>query len=132
LVVAIIAAAATAVALSFAVPHPRTKPDYRVMDLARAHHYGPARVQKAFADQGLRLRYRSNDLPGETWLSSTPLPVTTSGLYVIVVAAPNGTVSWGPKIGPDYDQPVANLDVHYGGTDARVLRAVKAAVAELQ
>jgi hypothetical protein len=65
------------------------------------------------------------------WLSATPLPVPTRGLYVMV-GGRAGKVSWGPPIGSAYDLSFGNLDVHYGGTNTQVLAAVEAAVADLK
>jgi hypothetical protein len=125
------ALAATAAVFAFARPEYRT-PDQRTVDLARVHHFGRAVVRRTFAAHGIRLRYSNDKVRGggPLWLSPTPIPVPTSGLYVIF-AGRTGTVSWGPATSGEYDQPVGNLDVHYGGGDAATLAAVKSAVAEL-
>jgi hypothetical protein len=128
---AIVLAAVAATAGVFLFEHVQNRqPNQRVVSLAHVRYYSPAQVRQAFARHGITLRYTSTALPG-LWLSNTPLPVPTAGLYVML-AGKKGTVSWGPKTGSEYDQPIGNIDVHYGGGDAHVLDAVSAAVSELR
>ena len=51
---------------------------------------------------------------------------------MLLVRNQKGIVAWGPKRDSEYDQPVGNLDMHYGGTDGRTPAAVKAAVSRLK
>jgi hypothetical protein len=52
----------------------------------------------------------------------------------VIVGPRSGKVGWGPKTGSngDYDQPVANLLVHYGGTNQRTLATLKLVVSRLK
>lgn len=122
------AAGATA-AFLLARPH-NSKADQRTVDFAHVHHYSPASVRAAFAAEGITLSYHATAPRGMLWLSATPLPVDTRGLYVMV-GGRTGKVSWGPATGSTYDRSIGNLDVHYGGTDSHILAALEAAVSHL-
>lgn len=102
----------------------------RVVDLSRVHYYSPAVVRKAFDAVGIRLRYTSATDVSPRWISATPLPVPTTGLYVMV-APRSGRVDWGVKPS-GFDQPLGNLLVHYGGGNATTLTEIKAAVTALR
>lgn len=132
LVIVLAALAAMTAVFVFARPQYRT-PDQRIVDLNRVHPFSPAVVRRTFAAQGIRLRYSNEEQRGSgpLWLSTTPPPVPVGGLYVIF-AGDSGTVSWGPKPSGEYDQPVGNLDVHYGGNNPSTIAALKAAVAGLR
>lgn len=119
--------AATGGFLSYALTRP-LDPDQRTVQLDRVHHYSVVDVRRAFTAHGIRLRYAT---PGVVLtLSVTPPPVPDSSLYVDL--ATGGTMSWGPKPGSGYDEPVGNLLVHYGGRDAHMLLAVESAVGALR
>jgi hypothetical protein len=122
---------ATGAFLAYGLPRTST-PGQRMVDLARVHHYSLALVRRTFAAHGIHLRYASKPGVAPLWLSAAPLPAPYSGLYVLVGDNDTGHVSWGPKPAHQYDQPVGNLLVHYGGTNPNTLAAVKAAVATLR
>jgi hypothetical protein len=130
LAIVLAAVAATAGFLAFGLPR-KNAPNQRTVDLAHVHQYSPAVVRRTFAEHGIRLRYASDPGVMPIWLSATPLPVPVGGLYVNVVEGMR-SVSWGPKPAHQYDQPVGNVLVHYGGSDPATLAAVKAAVAALR
>jgi hypothetical protein len=131
LAIVLAAVAATACFLAYGLPRTST-PDQRMVDLTRAHHYSIAIVRRTFATHGIELRYKSKPGIAPIFLSATPLPVPVSGLYVLDGDNDTGHVSWGPKPAHQYDQPVGNLLVHYGGANPGTLAAVKAAVAALR
>lgn len=130
LAIVLVALAATGAFLAYGLPRTST-PDQRMVDLTRVHHYSVAVVRRTFAAHGIDLRYKSKSGIAPIFLSATPLPVPVSGLYVLDGDNDTGHVSWGPKPAHQYDQPLGNLLVHYGGTNPATLAAVKAAVAAL-
>lgn len=133
LTLAIVFATVAAAACFLALGLPRTsQPDQRMVDLTRAHHYSIAVVRRTFRAHGIELRYKSKPGIAPIFLSATPLPVPVTGLYVLVGDNDTGHVSWGPKPAHQYDQPLGNLLVHYGGTNPSTLAAVKASVASLR
>ncbi|HUJ56148.1 MAG TPA: hypothetical protein VLW49_09205 [Gaiellaceae bacterium] len=108
----------------------RSSADQRTVDLAHVRHYGAALVRRTFAEHGIRLRYSSAPGVDPMYLSWTPLPAGDNTLYVSLVRH-GSHISWGPKPAHEYDQPVGNLLVHYGGHDPATLARVEAAVAAL-
>ena len=130
LAIVLVAVAATGGFLAFGLPRVSTPNDanQRLVYFAHVHRYSPAFVRRTFAAQGLELRYSTRDLY-MVWLSRVRPPVSDSSLFVLV--ATGRGVSWGPKPANEYDQPVGNLLVHYGGHDPATLAKVEAAVAAL-
>jgi hypothetical protein len=101
----------------------------RTVDLSAVHYYSPAVVRRAFDAHGIQLRYASARGVSPRWLSATALPAPTTAVYVMV-GPRTGRVDWGRKPS-GFDEPVGNLLVHYGGSNATVLADVKAAVGAL-
>jgi hypothetical protein len=64
-------------------------------------------------------------------LFETPGVNATSQLYVDL-AWPVAKVSWGRADATSWEQRSANLLIHYGGANTRMLAQVKAAAAELR
>lgn len=129
-VVAVAVAATGGFILSGLPRTPSPNESQRTVDLAHVRHYSPASVRRIFAAHGIDLRFSSAPGVDPMWLSATPLPAGEDTLYVNVVRKAK-SVSWGPKPANEYDQPVGNLLVHYGGHDPATLAKVEAAVAAL-
>ena len=83
--------------------------------------------RRTFAAHGIHLRY-AYAVASDLHVLSTS---RTSDELSVDVGGRRGEVSWGPKPAHEYDQPLGNLDVSYGGTNPNTLAAVKAAVAAL-
>lgn len=132
LALVLVALTATGGFLLFGLPRVPAQDEagQRVVALAHVRHYSPAFVRRIFAVHGIDLRYSSAPGIDPMWLTVTRLPATESTLYVNIVRRAK-SVSWGPKPANEYDQPVGNLLVHYGGHDAATLAKVEAAVAAL-
>lgn len=131
LAIVAVALATTGCFLAFGLPRvPNPSEDQRQVDFARVHHYSMALVRRTFAAHGIELRYSIKDL-FVVWLTDVRPPVPDSGLYILVATKRSKGASWGPKPAGEYDQPVGNLLVHYGGHDPAILARVKAAVAAL-
>jgi hypothetical protein len=119
----------------FIFARPQYKPaEQKTIDMSTRHHYTSAEVQRAFAAHGLPLTYARHEGKGENYflmLFETPVPNPTTQLYVYL-AGPATKVSWGPEDKTSWEQRSANLEIHYGGANERMLAQVKAAAAELR
>lgn len=124
-IVAGIAVALTGVFV-LALPMYRSPID-RTMLGSRAPRYSVTFVRRTFADYGVRLRYTSRSQRGVTTLGVLPPPWLPTSLYVAV-----GRRGSEGEAAAGYDRRVGNVDVHYGGSNERVLARVRAAVAALQ
>lgn len=133
LAIVLVALAATGGFLGLGLPRVPNNDNQRPVDLAHVHHYSAALVRRTFAAHGLELRYSIKDLY-VVWLTDIrpPTPVPDSALYVLLPTKRDRSVSWGPKPAHEYDQPVGNLLVHYGGHDPAILAKLEATVAALQ
>jgi hypothetical protein len=119
----------------FIFARPQYKPvEQKTIDMATRHHYTSAEVQRVFAAHGLPLTYARHMGKGDNYLLmlfETPVPNPTTQLYVDL-AGPATKVSWGPQDKTSWEQRSANLLIHYGGANERMLAQVKAAAAELR
>jgi hypothetical protein len=119
----------------FVFARPQYRPaEQHTVDMATRHHYTSADVQRVFAAHGLPLTYANHMGKGQSYLltlSETPRPWATSQLYVYL-AGPADKVSWGPADTTSWEQRSANLLIHYGGANTRMLAQVKAAASELR
>jgi hypothetical protein len=115
----------------FVFARPQYEPRYasEMIDFSKRRYYSPGTVRRAFAAEGVRLEVASR-FSGMLTLSDAPRPLTADTLQ-IVIAPRNGSGSWGPKLEP-YDERFGNVLVTYGGTDAKLLLRVEAAVAALR
>jgi len=132
---AVVFAALLATMGVFIFARPQYKPaEQHVIDMSTRHHYTSAEVQRVFAAHGLPLTYARHMGKGESYLLmlfETPVPNPTTQLYVDL-AGPASKVSWGPKDTTSWEQRSANLEIHYGGANERMLAQVKAAASELR
>ena len=110
-VVGIVAAVTAAFTLSLPMFH--SPIDRTMLGTPKPAHYSVARVQRVFADYGVRLHYTSHPARGRVVLGVTPPPYAPTALTVTIPAA--GGFGW-----------------HYGGSNAVVRKRVAAAVAALQ
>jgi hypothetical protein len=125
IVLVLTALLATVSVFVFAGPHPGS--ESTMIDFTQQRYYSPETVQRAFAAQGIRLRY-VNRFAGMTLLSmTTAAPADTLN---VMVGPRKGHGSWGPKL-QRYDERFGNVLVTYGGSDERLLDRIGAAVASL-
>lgn len=109
-IVGIVAAVTAAFTLS--LPMFRSPIDRTMLGTPKPPHYSVARVQRVFADYGVRLHYTSHPARGRVVLGVTPPPYAPTALTVAVPAA-------------------GGFEAHYGGSNAVVRKRVAAAVAAL-
>ena len=131
--IVLVALLATIGVFLFARPQYRPAEQHEI-DMATRHHYTSAEVQRVFAAHGLPLTYARHSGKGDSYLLmlfETPVPNPTSQLYVYL-AGPATKVSWGPEDATSWEQRSANLQIHYGGANERMLAQVKAAGSELR
>jgi hypothetical protein len=133
--IAIVLVALLATIGVFIFARPQYKPaEQKTIDMSTRHHYSSAEVQRVFAAHGLPLTYARHQGKGDSYflmLFETPVPNPTTQLYVYL-AGPATKVSWGPKDVTSWEQRSANLEIHYGGANERMLAQVKAAASELR
>jgi hypothetical protein len=119
----------------FLFARPQYKPaEQKTIDMSTRHHYTSAEVQRVFAAHGLPLTYAHHMGKGESYFlhlseDRGPNPTTQLSVYL---AGPATKVSWGPKDETSWEQRSANLEIHYGGANERMLAQVKAAASELR
>jgi hypothetical protein len=133
LVIVLAALLATVGVFLFARPEYR-RPQSKEIDMATRHHYSGRDVRQVFAAHGLPLTFAHHMGKGESYLltlSETQRPWATSQLYVYL-AGPVTKVSWGPPDTTGWEQRSANLLIHYGGANERMLAQVQAAASELR
>ena len=133
--VAIVLVAVLATMGVFLFARPQYRPaEQKTIDMSARHHYSSVEVQRVFAAHGLPLTYARHMGKGDSYLLmlfETPVPNPTSQLYVDL-AGPAAKVSWGPEDKISWEQRSANLLIHYGGANERMLAQVKAAASELR
>jgi hypothetical protein len=107
------AVAAVTAAFALSLPMLRSPIDATMLGAPKQPHYAVARVQRVFADYGVRLHYTSHPRRGLVVLGVTPPPYAETALTVAIPAA-------------------GGVEARYGGTNARVRARVAAAVAALR
>jgi hypothetical protein len=133
LAIVLVAVLATMGVFLFARPQYRPV-EQKTIDMSTRHHYSGVEVRRVFAAHGLPLTYARHMGKGDSYLLmlfETPVPDSTTQLYVSL-AGPATKVSWGPKDETSWEQRSANLLIHYGGANERMLAQVKAAASELR
>jgi hypothetical protein len=110
-VVGIVAAVTAAFTLSLPAFH--SPIDSAMLGTPKPVHYSAARIQRVFADYGVRLHYTSHPTPRRVVLGVTPPPYAGTALTVTIPAA-------------------GGFEARYGGSNAVVRNRVAAAVAALQ
>jgi hypothetical protein len=110
-VVGVVAAVTAAFALS--LPTFRSPIDRTMLGTPKQPHYAVARVQRVFADYGVRLHYTSHPRRGVVMLGVTPPPYAATALTVAIPAS-------------------GGFEAYYGGSNALVRKRVAAAVAALR
>lgn len=128
IVAVLTALAATGAVLALARPQYQRRYESKMIDFSQVKHLTPAIVRRAFADQGVQLRYVTRFL-GIQVFSNERLPFDADQLQVLV-GPRTGRGSWGPVLEP-YDERFDNVAVTYGERDERLLVRVKAAVSVL-
>lgn len=131
ILVVLLAVIATASVFAFGRPEYHPRYESKMIDFSDVHYYSPATVRRAFAAEGIALRY-SADGPGmgSAWLSNEPKPWQASALQV-VIGPRKGKGSFGPKL-VSYDERFGNVMVTYGGTDETLRGRIDDAVAALR
>jgi hypothetical protein len=119
---------ATTGVFTFAKPVYRPPNASKTIDFSQVDYFSPRLVRSAFARHGIVLRGITQD--GFQLLSNRKPPWPAASLQ-LAIAPHDGKASWGSKL-EAYDERFGNVFVTYGGHDAKLLRRVKAAVADIR
>jgi hypothetical protein len=115
--------------LLFARPEYHPRYESKMIDFSHEQYFNPAKVQRVFADHGVRLR-KIDAVASFVFFVRPGSSGDAKGLQVSV-APRNGKGSWGPELEP-YDARFGNVLVTYGGSDGDLLRRVKSAVSSIR
>lgn len=123
-----VALVATAGVFTFAKPVYHPPNESKTIDFSKTDYFSPRLVRSAFARHGIVLTGITQ--AGFALLSNKKPPWPAASLQ-LAVAPHDGKGSWGSKLEP-YDERFGNVFVTYGGHDEKLLRRVKAAVADIR